>query len=70
MKSNCPLTHHVERLTDELIHCRREYAFLDTADCGEPIPNLMKDLTDLQDRIQYLSAGVSVLNEIIRIETE
>lgn len=70
MNSNCPLTHHVERLTDELIYCRKQYAFLDTADCGEPIPNLMEDLTNLQDRIQYLSAGVSVLNEIIRIETE
>ena len=45
-----------ERITAELIHCRKQYAFLDTADCGEPITNLLEELAIYQDAINQLSA--------------
>ena len=68
MTSNSPefLAYEYQRITEELVYCRKQYAFLDTADCGEPIPNLMEDLANLQDSIQYLSAELKVITDQIR----
>lgn len=57
------LTYEHERITYQLIHCRKQYAFLDTADCGEPIPNLVEELTNYQDAIEKYCAELHYVTE-------
>jgi hypothetical protein len=57
------LTYEHERITAELIICRKQYAFLDTADCGEPIPNLVEELTNYQDAIDKYCSELRYVSE-------
>jgi hypothetical protein len=50
------LLHEKQRITEQLVRCRKSYAFLDTADCGEPIPNLVEELINYEDAIEQYSA--------------
>ena len=60
------LLYEKQRITEQLVQCRKAYAFLDTADCGDPIPNLIEELTNYEDAIEQYSAELKYVTNRLR----